>query len=181
MTLVTLCVKSPDPLVNYQLSSPFVVKNEHISFNNVNFHLPTLLKEVKGLPKNKIEGYKRVIKTFIVTASSFLMLPLKSMANTSIPTGTNLPTQAEGLPPELLNMLIKLLVISVGSAVILAAILLVGAGIMKMFRKRKEANEWTVDIIKGLIQILVAAPVVFLIYYLASLLFSGSGWHVSPF
>jgi Na+-driven multidrug efflux pump len=111
-----------------------------------------------------------------------MILPLRSMAARSVPvTATNLPQTAEGLPPELLALLLKLLVISVGAAIILSMILLVGAGVMKMFRKKKEANEWTVDIIKGLIQILVAVPVVFLIYYVANNLFSGSGWFVSPF
>jgi hypothetical protein len=140
---------------------------------------------VKKLPKNKIRQYKKTIHTFIVTTSSFMMLPLRSMANTTVPTQqlgtTTLPQSATGIPPELLGLLLKLLVIAVGSAVIFAAILLVGAGVMKMLRKRKEANEWTTDILKGLIQILVAVPVVFLIYYVANLLFSTSGWFVSPF
>jgi hypothetical protein len=183
--LVNFCVKNPNPVVNYQFSEPFKVNNEHFSMDNVNFHIPTLFEEVKNTSKAKIQSYKRIINAFLVTASSFLMLPLRSMANTSVPTAqmgtTILPKTAEGLPPELLALLLKLLVIAVGTAVILAAILLVGAGVMKMFRKRKEANEWTVDIIKGLIQILVAAPVVFLIYYLANMLFSGGGWHVTPF
>jgi Na+-driven multidrug efflux pump len=168
-------------LVNYKINS-FEVNGESIPFNNVNFHIPTLIEEVKQLPKSEKKEYKRVLKTFLMTASSFMILPLRSMAASSVPTtATNLPKSAEGLPPELLALLLKLLVISVGASVILAAILLVGAGVMKMFRKKKEANEWTVDIIKGLIQILVAVPVVFLIYYVATNLFSGSGWFVSPF
>lgn len=177
MVLVNLCVKNPNPSVNYKLTNPIVI-NEPIT-NNVNFQ--ELLKEVRQLPKNKIKEYKKNIKLFLVTATSFMMLPLRSMAESSIPTATNLPKTAEGLPPELLDLLVKLLVISVGTAVMLAAILLVGAAVMKMFRKRKEANEWTVDIIKGLIQVLVAVPVVFLIYYVANLFFGTGIWHVSPF
>jgi len=178
-------LKNPDELVNYHLSQPFVIENEIVSFNNVNFHIPTLLKEVKRLPQSKIRQNKKTVQTFLVSASSFMMLPLKSMANTTVPTQqlgtTTLPQSGSGIPPELLELLLKLLVIAVGTAVIFAAILLVGAGVMKMLRKRKEANEWTTDILKGLIQILVAVPVVFLIYYVANLLFSTSGWFVSPF
>jgi hypothetical protein len=137
---------------------------------------------VKQLSKIEKKKYKKVLKAFLMTTNSFMILPLRSMANASIPvTATNLPQTAEGLPPELLALLLKLLIISVGAAIIISMILLVGAGVMKMFRKKKEANEWTVDIIKGLIQVLVAVPVVFLIYYVANNLFSGSGWFVSPF
>jgi hypothetical protein len=179
--LVKICVRNPESSVNYKLNS-FEVNGDSIPFNNVNFHIPTLIEEVKQLPKSEKKKYKKILKIFLMTTSSFMILPLRSMASTSVPVAaTNLPKTAEGLPPELLELLLKLLVISVGASVILAAILLVGAGVMKMFRKKKEANEWTVDIIKGLIQILVAVPVVFLIYYVATNLFSGSGWFVSPF
>jgi hypothetical protein len=179
---VKIYARNPESSVNYKINS-FEVNGESIPFNNVNFHIPTLIEEVKQLPKSEKKKYKRILQTFLATTSSFMILPLRSMAAPSaIPvTATNLPQTAEGLPPELLALLLKLLVISVGASVILAAILLVGAGVMKMFRKKKEANEWTVDIIKGLIQILVAVPVVFLIYYVATNLFSGSGWFVSPF
>jgi uncharacterized membrane protein YozB (DUF420 family) len=178
-------VKKPNPLVNYKFTNPIVVGDDTVTLNNVNFHIPTLIKEVKELPKSKIRQYKKIIKTFLVTASSFLILPLRSMAETSIPVGqmgtTTLPQSATGMPPELLELLLTLLKISVGAAVILSAICLVFAGVLRMFRKKKEANEWTVDIIKSIIQILVAVPVVFLIYYVANLLFGHSGWFVSPF
>ena len=114
-----------------------------------------------------------------------MVLPLRSMAASSVPTQqigtTNLPTSVDGMPPELLKLLLDLLKISVGTAVILSAILLVGAGVMRMLRKKKEATEWTTDIVKGLIQILVAVPIVFLIYFVVNLLFSNNGWFVSPF
>jgi hypothetical protein len=104
------------------------------------------------------------------------------MAASSVPVGTtNLPESAVGMPPELLQLLLQILKISVGTAVLLSMILLVGAGVMRMFRKKKEATEWTTDIVKGLIQILIAVPIVFLIYFVVNLLFSNSGWFVSPF
>lgn len=173
---VNLCVRKPEPSIKYKLGEPIVI-DDTFTLSNVNFQ--ELKKEVMQLPKNKIREYKRIIKTFLVTATSFLVLPLRSMAQSSIPT--TLPKTATGMPPELLDLMIKLLVISVGFAVTLAMILLVGAGVMKMFRQKKEADAWTVDIIKGLIQVLVAVPVVFLIYYIAISLFSGNGWFVSPF
>ncbi|MEH7116011.1 hypothetical protein V7128_01130 [Neobacillus vireti] len=179
---LNFCVKNPAPFVNYKFINPIIIEQETVRLNNINFHIPTLIKEVKQLPKSKIKHYKKTIQTFLITASSFTMLPLKSMAASSVPVGTtNLPESATGMPPELLQLLIQILKISVGTAVLLSMILLVGAGVMRMFRKKKEATEWTTDIVKGLIQILIAVPIVFLIYFVVNLLFSNSGWFVSPF
>jgi hypothetical protein len=103
------------------------------------------------------------------------------MAQSSIPVGTTtLPQSATGMPPELLELLLMILKISVGAAVILAAILLVANAVGKMFRLNG-MTQWAKDIIRGLVQVLVAVPIVFLIYYVANLLFSGNGWFVSPF
>jgi hypothetical protein len=103
------------------------------------------------------------------------------MAQSSIPVGTTtLPNTATGMPPELLELLLTLLKISVGVAVILAAILLVANGVGKMFRING-MTQWAKDIVRGLIQVIVAVPIVFLIYYVANLLFGHSGWFVSPF
>jgi hypothetical protein len=93
---------------------------------------------------------------------------------------TTLPNSAEGIPTEIMDLLIGLLKVSVAAGIILAAILLVGAGIGKMFRM-KDVNDWITDIIKGLVVVISATPLIFLIYYAATKLFSGSGWFVTPF
>lgn len=178
---LNLSVREQDTLVNYNYFNPILIGDENITTNSVNFHIPTLIREVNSTPKNKLKEYKKQIRIFLATSSSFMMLPLKSMATTSLPATTKLPTEAQGIPPELLELLLKLLVITVGSSVILAAILLVTAGVMRMLRKRKEATEWSIDIIKGLVQILVAVPIVFIIYYLANMILGDSGWFISPF
>lgn len=135
MVLVNLCVRNQDSYVNYHFTSPFVIEQESTNFNTVNFHIPTLIKEVKRIPKSKLHQYKQTIQTFLATSTTFLMLPLRSMANESLPTGTTtLPQSATGMPPELLDLLLTLLKISVGAAVILAAILLVANAIGRMFR-----------------------------------------------
>lgn len=176
MVLVNLCVKNPNSSVNYRLfTNPIVIEQ-----NTVNFHMPTL-EEVRQLPKQKRKEYQTIAKSFLATATTFLMLPLRSMAQSSIAVGTTtLPHSATGMPPELLELLLTLLKISVGAAVILAAILLVANAVGKMFRLNN-MTQWAKDIIRGLVQVLIAVPVVFLIYYLANLLFSGNGWFVSPF
>lgn len=179
MVLVNLYVKKPDPLINYHYVNPFIVEN--IKINNINFHIPTLIKEVQQLPRKKLRKYQKVTQTFLATASSFLILPLNSMAST-LPTNatTSLPTEAVGIPPELMELMVTMLTIVVGGAVFIAAIMLSVTGIGKMFRV-KGITQWTSDILKGLFQALAAVPVVFIVYYLATLLFKGSGWHVTPF
>lgn len=184
MVLVRLYSKNHDPLTKYNFFKPLTIENETVRINNVNFHIPTLIKEVKESSKHNLKQYKKTIQTFLATVTSFAIFPLRSMAsttNTSSPMGiTNLPQSATGMPPELLELLLMLLKISVGVAVILAAILLVTNAIGRMFRIKGMTN-WAKDIIKALVQVLVAVPLVFLIYYVANLLFSGNGWFVSPF
>jgi hypothetical protein len=65
--LVNLCVRKPNPSVNYKFTNPIVIEQESVRLNNVNFHIPTLLEEVKQLPLSKIKQYKKIIKTFLVT------------------------------------------------------------------------------------------------------------------
>lgn len=183
MVKVTLSVREQDHLVKYNHFQPITISDSTIGVNNVNFHIPTLLKEVKKLPKKERTNIKKQILTFQATVASFLLLSSKSMANTiqnpSVPVN-NLPKTAESLPPEIMELLITLLVIAVGGGVVLAAILLVSAGIGKMFRM-KNASAWSVDILKGVVQILIAPSVIFLIYYLSNLVFGNSGWHINPF
>jgi hypothetical protein len=176
--LLTLSPRKPDQLVNYNLSNPIAIEKETVSLNIVNFQM--LLKEVKRTPKRKLKEYQKTIKTFLMTMSSFAILPLNSMANSQATTTSSLPKTSEGLPPELLELLLQLLTIAVAGGIIIAAIMLVVTGVGKMFRI-KGITQWTSDILKGLFQVLAAVPVVFLIYYLATLLFKGSGWFVTPF
>jgi hypothetical protein len=165
------------------LPKPIQIEKESVKIDTVNFHIPTLLEEVKQLPKSKLRKSKKVIKAFLMTTTSVMILPLRSMAESLAQpavVATTLPQSATGMPPELLELLLTLLKISVGAAVILAAILLVINAIGKMFRING-MTQWAKDIIRGLVQVLVAVPVVFLIYYVANLLFGHSGWFVSPF
>lgn len=181
MVWVNISVKEADSLVSYTHFRSFKVNNVIGTGKTVNFHIPTLIKEVKQTPKKELKSIRNQIVTFLTTASAFTMLPLRSMA-ASVPA-TTLPKTATGIPPELMDLMIMLLTISVGAGIILAAILLVLAGMSRMFGKkmRKDATEWTVDILRGLIQILVSVPIVFILYYVATLIFKSSGWFVSPF
>lgn len=182
MMKVNLCVREPKEFLNYV---PF----ESMTVGNVNFHLPILLKEVKHLPKVRKKHFKKIAVSFLTTLGSIVVLGSKSMANTLPPSSlnqtgqvtTNLPTGTMGIPPELSQFLSSSLLIMVSVAVVLCIGMLIAAGVLRALRKRKEASEWTVDIVKGLTQVILAAPIVFLIYFIATILFSGTGWFISPF
>lgn len=174
---VNFYVKNPKDYLNYHFTS--FEANE-----SINFHIPTLLKEVSQSTRKQKKQYRKIIASFLATVSSTLLLSSKSMANTnlqsqSIPV-TKLPTTVD-VPPELMEIMSTLLVISTSLAVFICIGMLILAGLLRTMKKRKEATEWTSDIIKGLVQVIVAAPLVFLIYYVASSLFGGTGWFINPF
>ena len=191
MISVNLYAKKQDCLTKYIPFQPITVSDSSVGTSNVNFHLPTLIEEVKQLPKKELKSYKKQIIAFQSAVASFMILKLPLMAkattvtapSTSAPV-TTLPNSADGIPVEIMELLIGLLKVSVATGIILAAILLVGAGITLMLPKAfrmKDVNDWITDIIKGLVVILTATPLIFLIYYAATKLFSGSGWFVTPF
>ena len=182
MVKVNLCVRDPKEYLNYIQFKPMNV-NPH-----VNFQMESLLEEVKELPKARRKEYKKIAASFLITLSSIMPLGSRSMASTlqqssSSPVlpATTLPTAQVGMPPELTQFLSGSLVMMVAIAVVLCIGMLIAAGVLRALRKRREASEWTVDIIKGLTQIILAAPLVFLIYFVATMLFNGTGWFISPF
>jgi hypothetical protein len=164
-------------LVKYNFANPIIIGD-----TPVNFHPEIITEEVKTLSLKGKKKFQKVAKTFLMTTLTFLMSSSKSMAETLNKTET-LPTSSVGMPPELMEFMMTTLVIIIGVGIILAAILFASAGIMRMLgkKRRKEAEEWSVDIIKGLFQILVSVPIVFIIYYIVSMALKGSGMFVSPF
>lgn len=175
--ILNLCVKKPNNLVNYIPSNPITIGELP-----VNFQPKIILEEVKSLSRKGRKKFQRVAKTFLMTTISFLALSSKSMAATLNPA-TELPVSSVGIPAELMDFMMTSLLIVVGVGIFLSAILMVSAGIMRMLgkRRRKEAEDWSVDIIKGFTQVLLAVPTIFLIYYLVSMILKSSGFFVSPF
>lgn len=175
--ILKLCVKKPNNLVNYIQSNPIMIGELPI-----NFQPKIILEEVRSLsPKGK-KKFQSVAKSFLMTIISFLALSSKSMAATLNPT-TELPASSVGMPAELMDFMMTSLLIVVGVGIFLSAILMVSAGIMRMLgkKRRKEAEDWSVDILKGLTQVLLSVPTIFLIYYLVSMILKSSGFFVSPF
>lgn len=185
MVSVNLYTKEQDHLVKYNSFKPIVISDSFLGIGNENFHIPTLVEEVKTLGKKELTQYKKEISTFLTTASAFLLLPLRSMANTNTTTNLNIPVSgipqtAEGMSPEIMELLIGVLGTIVVGGVILAMILLAGVGVANMFGM-KNTSKWTMNILKGLTQVLVAPSVVFVIYYFSNLVFGKSAWHINPF
>ena len=175
--ILNLCAKKQDSLVNYKLSNPIVIGE-----SPVNFHPKIILEEVKTLSPSGKKKFQRVAKTFLMTTISFLSLSSKSMA-ASLNQTDAIPIASVAIPQELMMFMQTALVIVVGVGVFLSAILLASAGIMKMLgkKRRKESEEWSVDIIKGFVQVLLSTPIIFLIYYLVSMTLKTSGIFVNPF
>ena len=182
MIKVNLCVKEPQEFNNYKLTT-FYVSDDAGNFQT------QIEEEVKHLSKKERKKYQKIAMSFVVTMGSFMAFASKSMAATSPlpPFGqatpvTTLPSGvATGIPPELMEILTGALVLMVGVSVVLCIGMLMAAGVLRALRKKKEATDWTVDIIKGLTQVIVSAPVVYLIYYVSVKMFAGSGWFITPF
>lgn len=166
MTLqLNLCIKNPSSHVKYNF------KNNENMVKQLDFTVKTLEKEVETLNKKEKKKLKEVLQTAYLTCVSTLVLAHPTFAATQSQE-INLPQEMK----EIMNQLILICII-VGSG--LATLLLVIAGIGKMFRY-SNAKQWSIDILKGLAQVLVAPVLVMTIVYLSFLLFGSSDWFVSP-
>jgi hypothetical protein len=117
------------------------------------FLVQKLAEEVKVNPQKAIRLKKRLSVTLTVF-TSFLAL-------------TN-PVFAKGsVPAEIDAALIKIQLICLGLASAVAILCLMLAGMFKMLGLKSKADSWTWDIIKGLVQVLVAPVAVGIIVTVA--------------
>lgn len=152
MTLLRISAKNLNPDVNY-------VGIEKELFLNQNPLKEVSVKEIDRL-KQKAKTYTKIIQL----SASMLAIVM---------TPTMVFAAPETISVDSINELGKTLsMIVVGISVSLSTILLSIAGMYRMLRKKKEAKEWSQDIIKGLFQSLAAVPCVYLIYQLAQAFFS---------
>lgn len=148
---------------------------------------PNLIREVKQLNKADKKELKKVTRTFIVTATAFLtfMTPIVSFATTGdvMEVSTFLDSSGEvQFPIEVLKLMKWAIFISIGFGVTQAVLLLVIAGIVRTIPKyEKFVVEWNRAILRGSYQIMIAAPLIFLIWYIANQLLKSTGWFISPF
>lgn len=166
MMNVTLGSKTLDPQLSYIGFKPMILNAEE----KVSFLADLLLKEVMevsgGKQIKKIKKLKKIVKISISALATVATMAPKALAATGI-------TATEAITPAIvMKWGLTLALISVSAGVALSMIMFTVAGIYRMFRKRKESTEWTTDIVKGLVQVLIAVPTVYVLYFLAQILFS---------
>jgi hypothetical protein len=168
--LVTLSTKDYSPGVKY--SRPVKMKVAE-TFEERALFLAKALKEevIQGTEKQqlrKVKQLKKLLKLTLTVGVVGLKMSPKAFANSTAPlvAGSTALT-----PATIMQYGLSLALISVSVGVAIAMIMLTVAGIYRMFRKRELADMWVTDIIKGLVQVLIAIPTVYLLFYLAQLVF----------
>jgi hypothetical protein len=167
MLNLTISARELDPVVTY---NPFekVMVNHNDNEKRVLFLAKNLQKEVmQGTERQQLKNIKKLKKlirvSLSVLAAGFGMSP-KALAATAAAADPVTPAVVMGWG-------LKVALISVSAGVAMSMTLLSAAGIYRMLRKREAAVEWTADIVRGLVQVLISVPVVYLLYYLAQILF----------
>ena len=171
MIQVNLSAKGLDSKIHYNRFEPIVIQPE----KKVNFLVETFRKEVElaegGKQRKKIKKLKKLMKVSLSVLATGLHLSPRAFAQTAT-TATNIDPIT---PALVMKFGLTVALVAVSAGVALSMIMLTIAGMYRMFRKRREAEEWSQDIIKGLVQVLISVPTVYLLYFLAQLLFQHLG------
>jgi len=152
--------------------------------NGVLFLAETLKEEVlhgtQKQQKKNLKQLKKILIKFVTIAAitgvgmSFGILttePLTASASSLIATA-GAETATEITPDTIMDWALKiaLLVVAVGVGLSMSMFAVVGIYLM-ITRKRKEAMDWNSDIIKGVIQTLVAIPLIYALFQLSQIVF----------
>jgi hypothetical protein len=159
-------------------------------YNKENFMHLNLIKEVINLRPPEKKKIKKTAKQFIVTATSFLALILPTIASATTGDVSTVPTTIIDnpvevtFPKEIISLVKWVLTISVGIGVSQALIMLIMSGMLRMIpnsKIEKLVKEWNNAILRGFLQVIIAAPLILLIWFVANKLLGTSGWFISPF
>jgi hypothetical protein len=143
----------------------------------ITFLADQIVKEVMETNSPVVQRKKtKQIKKFLQTATNVLgtlaaIAPKATLAATTTEIAANVSMNTL-TPHMVLQYGLSLAGITVAAGVSLAMVMLAVAGIWSMFRKRQQAQEWSQDVIRGLVQVLVTVPCVTLLYLLATILFT---------
>ncbi|AYJ76372.1 hypothetical protein BSP12_186 [Bacillus phage BSP12] len=172
--IITMSSRELNSAVSYKSPVQQFNLKERVE-DNVLFIASTLQKEVikgtTGQQRKKIKQLKKLLKGFVVVMGVGIQATPKAFAAAPLTGATTSAAANQITPAMVMSWGLNLALISVSVGVALSMTLLTLAGIYRMMRKRKEAQEWTTDVIKGLVQVLVAVPVVYLLFYLAQTVF----------
>lgn len=157
MTLkLTISSAKLDPKVNYR---PF----------NIN-ERPFIQSQSKEVTSEKTSPNKMTLfgSTFVLG-----LIPTIASAQT---TSQESQIISETLNPQVMfEFSMRIALIGLAASVGTTIVFLMASGIRKQLggeKNRRKSKEWNTDIIKGFAQCLVAIPVVFALYYLATTIFS---------
>lgn len=134
--------------------------------DKVLFLAETLHREViQGTEKQQMRNVKllkKILKGFVVKGGVGAIAAPKTFAATALVATTTPIT-----PVAIMDFGLSIAFITVACGIALSMSMFAIAGIFRMFKKRDLANEWSTDIVKGLVQVLIAIPVVFTLFYIA--------------
>ncbi|QEG13657.1 putative membrane protein [Bacillus phage vB_BspM_MarvelLand] len=163
---INLGARKFDSWVEY---TPFkkvtVTQAEDKSVFMVNNLVEEVVQEVDGKRVKKIKKMKKLLKVAVSVLGVSLNTAPKAFAATATIASSTLT------PAMIFKYGLMVASIAVAVGVVTSIVALSMAGTYRMFGKKQEANAWSQDIIRGLVQVLISIPSVYLLYYLAKLLF----------
>lgn len=167
MVMINFQSKGMDPKVTYRGFVPIGIE-EKVLFLSENLKREVMEAD-GGKQKKKVKQLQSLLKASLSVLAVGISLAPKAFAA----AGMVAPVASETITPALIMKWgLTLALISVSAGVALSMTMLSIAGIYRMFRKKDKATEWTQDIVKGLVQVLIAVPIVYTLYFLAQILFS---------
>lgn len=152
-----------------------VEKEFNEQLKKVPFHVKNLKREVINSKKKKRYQWLELAKKSIPMLSGILMYASPAAAQTVSKTA-----EAVLMPAEMIQILLAILMSCIIIAIGIALVGSVLAGVCRMFRKHKFAQEWSNDIIRGLIQVLLMPLAIFCIILLFHSLFGNLEWYIDP-
>lgn len=177
---LTISTKEHNPSLHFK-NHKVLISNDVKTYEKVKEDLPFLVKRLqkevtKGSQKQqlkRIKSLKMIQRTFVSMLGIYMVtLPIPTFAQTQEENTPLTTMEGQEITPDIITgwgFKIALLAVSIGVAI--SGTLLATAGVYRMFRKREEAEEWTTDIIKGLVQVLIALPTVYALFHLAQIVF----------
>lgn len=131
-----------------------------------------VIKEVKDYSKKDKKKMLRIIQGITV-----LLIPQMFIQKTQAQTISTqlIPTnvQSDIIPPEVMDIMSQLISSAGKIGILLAILLLIVTGILKMLGQSAKARKMSVDIIKGFGQVMLAPIIILLISMLTRLMLGG--------
>jgi len=169
--------------VNYRPFKQEVITTNELE-NKMDFFINTLYTEVMSGTKQQqyknvkrlkklLKGFTLMLGTGVGTTTRTFAATVPTTSQTTNPLSIPITTGGENTitPVVVMQFGLKVALITIAVGVALSMSMLAIAGIYRMCRKKDIATEWSTDVIKGLVQVLISVPITYILFYLAQLLF----------